>query len=906
MAPSIVDKYEQILASDPRSRIFVELAKALVDRGEHDRAIEVCRLGLQHHPTSIQGRVIWGRALLDSGDTKGALDQFEVAIALEPASPYAYNHVGEALLAKELHREALPVLARAVELQPADARVRGWLEEATRRAKGEAAPARPVPAPKNGASDDGEKTEPTRPLSAAARALRASAEAGAASPPPPAEPAPAATPRPNGSAAPPVLQPSVAPRSNGAPPPVPAGAPPPLPTGEATPRSVLYMIPGESTRDVIGPSLASRLDIPAQAAPAAPPPPANPAEAERAAAEYERQLREKLAAVPEPPPSFVHRHRRVLVGGIVALALAAAGGVYVAVTARNAALQAAGAASRARAGLARDTLGSLREAHRLLSEARKRSYGPEVLSLSAQVAAVLAVEHGDEKAREVARALAQAGSGTDGEIAARYLLAEGAAERAEAEAAVLATRPSSEPLLQALAGRILIARGEREGGRGRLEIAARANPPLLRAISDLGDLELATGDADGALAVYGAALAGHATHARSVVGAAEARLALGKELETSRKELDAVGRDEASRPPADLRDRYEIASARVLAGLGDGSAATARLTRASEARGESPALAAALAELHLQARAWEKAEAAAARAVAREPRQAEHRVLLARARIGRGRFREALAATQGVDGRAVRLQRAIARYRLGQWKEARAELERTAREGKLGAEAAVWFALVDVASGRPARALPLVEKLTRAKSPPALAYFARGRALEALGRRSEAMAAFRTAAEREPTTPEGHLALGRLLLADGNARAALPPLERAVKLDPADVRARRLLAEARLAIGQPSAARADLDLVLLAAPRDAGALRLVSAAWLAEGQPGEARRAAERAVAAAPRDPGALLAAARAAAAGGDVEAAKKLAQRALKAGATGAHRDEAKRLAAGLSPRKR
>src|SRR5512133_1527122 len=165
---SIVEKYEQILAADPRSRIFVELAKALVDRGEHARAVEVCRRGLEHHPSSILGRVIWGRALLDAGDGKGATDQFEIAIALEPSSPYAYNLVGEALLKKGLHREALPVLARAAELQPADARVRAWLDEAKRRAASEPKGAAFVPAPR--APDEGggdgseEKTEPYRPI----------------------------------------------------------------------------------------------------------------------------------------------------------------------------------------------------------------------------------------------------------------------------------------------------------------------------------------------------------------------------------------------------------------------------------------------------------------------------------------------------------------------------------------------------------------------------------------------------------------------------------------------------------------------------------------------------------------------------------------------------------------------
>ena len=924
MAPSIIEKYEQILAADPRSRIFVELAKALVDRGEHARAIEVCGRGLEFHPGSILGRVTWGRALLEAGDPKGAMDQFEIAIALEPGSPYAYNHVGEALVAKGLHREALPVLARAAELQPGDARIRGWLAEAKRHVRGEPEPAPAAAAQARLALEDessDEKTEPYRPIARAARggrgATRAAVAQASGTAGGTAEPAGRIDDTLPGFAAPSTPEPPAAAPAEGTPSEPPAtvpGAPPPLPpriarhdTNAAGPRSVVYPIPGETTRDVVGPSLASRLNIPVVEAPTRAPAsaPANPAEAERAAAQYERELREKLLAVPEPPPSFVQRHRRLVLGGTVAVALGAAAGVYLFVSARNAAVQAAGAAARGRAGLARDTLASLREAHRLLAEARHRSKDPEIASLDAAVAAVLAVEHGDDAARAAAHALVDSGAAGEGAIAAAWLLAENPEQRATAEAAVLAPRPAQGPLLQALAGRILVASGEVEGGRGRLEIAARANPPLLRALSDLGDAALAGGDPDGALGYYGAALTAHPTHPRSATGAAEARLALGRDLEVSRKELDAIDADAGSAPPTDVRLRFEIARARVLAALGEPGPAAARLARAAEGQGESARLAATLAELHLQAHAWDRAEAAAARAVSREPRDPEHRVLLARARIGRGRLVEALSATDGVDGRAVRIQRAIARYRLGQWIAARAELEKTGRDGKLAAEAAVWFALVEVASGKADRALPLVEKLVQAKPPPPLAHLALGRALEALGRRGDAEAAYETASEREPGSPEGPAALGRLLLSAGRARDALPPLERAVKLDPSDLSTRRALGEARLAAGEASAARADLDFVLLAAPKDAAALRVLSAAWLAEGQPKEALRAADRAVYLAPRDPATLLAASRAALALGEVPASRKLAARAVKAGAAGADRDEAKRLAAGLLPRK-
>lgn len=911
MPPSIVAKYEQILAADPRSRIFVELAKALLKQGEHARAVEVCRRGLEHHPSSILGRVTWGRALLETGDTKAAMEQFEIAIALEPASPYAFNHVGEALIAKGLHREALPVLARAAELQPADARIRAWLDEAKQRAKAEPAPG-DKPNEKIGLEEEGESTARYGSIASGGAQMDAAATANpnptanstaAANPTSTVDSTAAAAPTPTDH---PEQSAEGGAVSNGsAPAPAPAtAAPPPLPPGSprADPKSVLHMIPKG-----IGPSLASRLDIPAvhptlKVRVAA----ADPAAAERAAAQYERELRAKLLAAPEPPPSFLHRHRRGVIVGAIVVALAAAGAVYLVVSERNAAAIAAGAAGRARAGLARDTLASLTEARRLLAIAQGRSTDPQVASLTAQVAAVLAVEHGDEKAREEALALAASGTAGDGALAASWLLAATPEKRAEAETAVLAAPPSSGPLLQALAGRILVARGEREGGRGRLELAARANPPLLRALADLGDLALAGGDPEGALAYYGAAMAAQPTHARSVVGAAEARLALGRALETSRKELEAVDADPGSAPSRDLRVRFEIARARVLAALGEPGTAAARLARAAEDIGENAQLAATVADLQLQARAWDKAEAAAARAVEREPRNAEHRVLLARARIGRGRFAEALAATDGVEGRPVRIQRAIARYRLGQWKEARAELGKTAHDGKVTAEVAVWYALVDVATGKAKRAVLLLEKLTEGKAPPALAHVALGRALEALGNRPAAESAYRAAVKRDPLAPEGHVALGQLLLAAGRAPDAIAPLEHAVKLDSSDLVARRALGEARLAAGQPSAARADLDVVLLVAPADPAALRLVSSAWLAEGQPKEARRAADRAVGAAPKDPAALLAAARAALADGDAMSARKLALRAVKTGASGAERDEARRLAAGYLPRKR
>src|SRR5689334_2890778 len=67
MSRSVVEKYTQILAQDPSSTVFVELAKAFIDKGDHARAIEVCQQGLSHHPKSVVGRVMWGKALINLG-----------------------------------------------------------------------------------------------------------------------------------------------------------------------------------------------------------------------------------------------------------------------------------------------------------------------------------------------------------------------------------------------------------------------------------------------------------------------------------------------------------------------------------------------------------------------------------------------------------------------------------------------------------------------------------------------------------------------------------------------------------------------------------------------------------------------------------------------------------------------
>jgi tetratricopeptide (TPR) repeat protein len=140
MAKSLVERYEQLLAQDPASSVFVELAKALVAKGEAARAITVCEQGISHHPNSVTGRVLWGKALILLGRPAEAMAQFDQAVSIDKENPHAYNLIAEVLLQRGLFRSALPILRKALALQPNDARVRGWMEQAQAALSGGPAP----------------------------------------------------------------------------------------------------------------------------------------------------------------------------------------------------------------------------------------------------------------------------------------------------------------------------------------------------------------------------------------------------------------------------------------------------------------------------------------------------------------------------------------------------------------------------------------------------------------------------------------------------------------------------------------------------------------------------------------------------------------------------------------------
>jgi tetratricopeptide (TPR) repeat protein len=187
MKSAAVERYERILAADPRSRAFVELARALLEEGDAARAADVCLRGLAHHPGSILGRVVLGRALLATGRERSAVSAFEGAAAVEPENPYALNLACEALVERGLAGRAPHLFERAAALQPTGERARQWLE-LSRRESAELPPLPPEEPDARGSPDPGAPQGSGRPEAAAAPA-GAGPESGSGDPGDPRAPA---------------------------------------------------------------------------------------------------------------------------------------------------------------------------------------------------------------------------------------------------------------------------------------------------------------------------------------------------------------------------------------------------------------------------------------------------------------------------------------------------------------------------------------------------------------------------------------------------------------------------------------------------------------------------------------------------------------------------------------------
>jgi tetratricopeptide (TPR) repeat protein len=869
MSKSLVERYEQILGQDPTSTVFVELAKALLEKGDHARAIEVCQAGLVHHQGSVVGRVLWGKALINLGRPAEAMAQFDSAIGIDKENPYAYNLIGEVLLQKGLYRSALPLLRKAASLQPNDARIRQWLEQTQKALQGGPAPVVPDASAPDSLLARATETppaaaEPPPPAPSPAEAPGAPerpaggggsgpelgapqlsvAEPGGEPATPPARPReelldipPPPEPPPEASAArPPSPPPASALPSGSRPPPVPS-PPPPVPRPSAQRKALLEDLP----------------DLQPPAKEELPQVELSTAVTKQIADEYERELRQRLEQTAKQK-SFAAKHGfKLAIGAVAVVAVAVGAGAFLYTRSMHRGRDLKDALASAKKAIAQDTPASYQEALASLGTAVQMDPdSEESWALTAYVHALRFAEQGGsaEDRQRAEAALGRKGV-ADGypsiALAVRYYLADpkDARGRDEAKEAVLGST-LDEPELHELSGRILLGQKEPKAAVERFKKALELSAGNVRALVALATYYREFGDCPNAIKFYETAAQVSPLHPEGVVGSAECRLELDQELEKALKEVEGLP-DKAELPP-DLLARRELVHGRLLSAAGQHEAALRSLQEGAKSfRGRAYDFQMALGEASRASGALEPAQRAFEAALKLRPRD-EAKDALGRVLLARDRERELLSRFAGDDSRRVALLRGIAHGKLGDWKRARAELARTQQGGKFPPEAVVQLALADAAEGQAAKAQEVLERaLAGTRKARAEVQVALGQVYWKQGLVDRARAQFE-GAMKDSRDYEGACALGRLHLQAGRQKEAVEALTRSVQRNASHAEAQRALGRTLLALGKVDEALTHLKAWAADSPGSGAAQLLLGLALYRAGQIQEADEATARAV----------------------------------------------------------
>jgi len=115
-----------VLAKDPSSLRYVELAEALRRRGKLEEAIQVANHGLSRHPDHADGHDCLAKVYVDRGQLDAARAEWEKALAIQPEHGGALRGIGFLFYRQGDTKRAIDALEHAVRADPGD--------EAARRA----------------------------------------------------------------------------------------------------------------------------------------------------------------------------------------------------------------------------------------------------------------------------------------------------------------------------------------------------------------------------------------------------------------------------------------------------------------------------------------------------------------------------------------------------------------------------------------------------------------------------------------------------------------------------------------------------------------------------------------------------------------------------------------------------
>ncbi len=125
--------FENRLASDSGSRVFLPLADLYRRAGKLEDARRILVEGLDQHPNFVTARAALGLVLSELGDAAAAREALNAVLQIDPDNVLALRLLGREAVERSAWPEACEHFERLLRLEPEDRDVRDGLREARRQ-----------------------------------------------------------------------------------------------------------------------------------------------------------------------------------------------------------------------------------------------------------------------------------------------------------------------------------------------------------------------------------------------------------------------------------------------------------------------------------------------------------------------------------------------------------------------------------------------------------------------------------------------------------------------------------------------------------------------------------------------------------------------------------------------------
>lgn len=125
-----IEELKKKLAQNPESLIFVPLADAYRKSGQLQEAIDVCKKGLEKHPSYMSARVVLGRIYGERNMLEEAVVELQKVEKADVDNIMVHSMLGNVYLKKKMYAEAVNQFQTVLGLNPEDLETQEKLKEA--------------------------------------------------------------------------------------------------------------------------------------------------------------------------------------------------------------------------------------------------------------------------------------------------------------------------------------------------------------------------------------------------------------------------------------------------------------------------------------------------------------------------------------------------------------------------------------------------------------------------------------------------------------------------------------------------------------------------------------------------------------------------------------------------------